>query len=168
MGTRQRSTPRTFAFALAAIAAFATGPVLAGTHGVTGKEVADILQNEGYKAKLETDSQGDPMIRTSMSGVTVSVLFYDCEKDRCDSLQFVTGLDLDEGTTAAVINQFNTTYRYGAAYLDNENDPFLRYDFTVDHADHSAHIVSQVNTWEDVLHSFLEATGYGDEHSTEA
>lgn len=168
MKTWQRSTQRTCLLALAAIAALATGPALAGVHGVTGKEVADLLQDEGYKAKLEKDSQGDPMIRTSMSGVTVSVMFYDCEKQRCDSLQFVTGLDLEQGTTPAVVNRFNTTYRYGAAYLDDENDPFLRYDFTVDHADHAAHIMSQVGTWEDVLHSFLEATGYGQEESTDA
>jgi hypothetical protein len=147
----------------AAIATCATGSALAGTKGVTGKEVADILQNEGYKAKLETDSVGDPIIRTSMSGVNVNILFYDCKNDRCDSLQFVTGFDLEDGTTNAVINKFNSDYRYAAAYLDDENDPFLRYDFTVDHSDHAEHIISQVGTWEDVLNSFIEATGYGSE-----
>ena len=168
MNHPHRAMQRKILCALGLLAAVATGPALAGAHGVTGKEVADLLQDEGYRAKLETDSHGDPMIRTSMSGVTVSVMFYDCEKARCDSLQFVTGLDLDDGTTPEVINRFNETYRYGAAYLDEENDPFLRYDFTVDHADHAAHIMSQVGTWEDVLHSFLEATGYAGSDTTDA
>jgi hypothetical protein len=148
-----------------ALAAFlgAPGAAMAAGGGVTGPEVAAILQSEGYKAKVETDSEGDPIIRTSMSGVKVSLLFYDCDKGRCNSLQFSTGLDLDNGTTPTVINTFNKTYRYAAAYVDEENDPFLRYDFDLEHAQAAEHIRDQVSVWEDVLGSFLKDTGFNDE-----
>ena len=135
---------------------------LAAGRGITGPEMVAILQGEGYKAKLEKDSEGDPIIRTQMSGTSVSVLFYDCKEGRCGSLQFMTGQDLPDGTTMAVVNEFNKNFRYGKAHLDEENDPFLQYDFEVLHANHAQHIVSQVELWEDVLGAYRNAI-YGDE-----
>ncbi len=134
---------------------------------VSGEQVVRILQNAGYKAKLETDKDGDPAIQTKMSGVTVFVHFYDCKQGRCGSLQLSVGLDLEDGTTLAAVNKFNADYRYARAYLDDEKDPFLQFDFEVLHANHAEHIVSQIDMWEDLLGEFLQATGYrGDGEAT--
>lgn len=131
---------------------------------ISGQEVVDILQSEGYQAKLDVDEEGDPIVRTRMGGVNAFVLFYDCEGKRCGSLQFRVGLDLDKGSTLDVVNRFNRDFRYGNAFLDEENDPYLEFDFEVLHADHREHLISQVDVWEKVLGEFLVATGYrGDE-----
>lgn len=126
---------------------------------ITGPEMVRILQDAGYRAKLDKDEDGDPRIETKMSGMNVYVSFYDCKQDRCGSLQFAVALDLADGTTLEAINDFNASYRYVRAHLDDEMDPFLRFDFEVLHTDHTAHIASQIDLWEDVLGAFLKATG---------
>jgi len=128
--------------------------------GISGPEVVSLLQEAGYRAKLSTDKDGDPKIETRMSGVNVFVTFYDCKQGRCGSLQFEVGLDLDEGSSLATVNAFNKEYRYARASLDDEMDPFLAFDFEVLHTDHTDHIVSQLDLWEDLLGEFLDATGF--------
>lgn len=130
---------------------------------ISGQEVLDVLQDEGYESTLGTDDSGDPIIRARMSDLTVFVLFYDCDGARCGSLQFLVGLDLDGDTSPAVVNRFNRDYRYAAAYLDDENDPFLKYDFEVLHTRHDKHIRSQLDIWRHMLTDFLSATGYSDD-----
>lgn len=147
--------------ALAALwAACAMPAIAADGMGVTGAEVVGILQAQGYRAKLEKDSEGDPLVRTGMSGVNVDLFFYDCADDRCGSLQFRVGLDLEQGSTPATINGFNSGYRYASAYLDEERDPFLQMDFEVLHASHAEHIASHVDLWQEVLDAFLRVTGF--------
>lgn len=158
---------RTIALGMGLAAACAAGwaaPAAAAEgRGITGPELARILQDAGYQAKLETDSGGDPMIRTGMDGLNVTVFFYDCKDGRCGSLQFNVGLDLEKGTTLEVVNTFNRGYRYASASLDEENDPFLRFDFEVLHTDHAAHVASQVDIWRDVMAAFTRETGFDDE-----
>ena len=128
--------------------------------GINGPELVAILQDAGYKAKLETDDEGDPLVRTGMSGVNVVIFFYDCKAHRCGSLQFSVGLDLEDGTKTAILNRFNRNYRYVRAYLDDENDPYLKFDFEVLNTAHADYIVSQIDIWEDLLGEFFKATGF--------
>lgn len=146
----------------ALLAAGLVPPVSADTGDgrVSGQEVLEVLREEGYEATLDTDETGDPMIRVRMSDLKVFVLFYDCANAHCGSLQFMVGLDFDGGTSPAVVNAFNKTYRYATAYLDDENDPFLRYDFEVLHTRQREHIRSQIDTWKHMMDEFLDATGY--------
>ncbi len=143
-------------------AAMLAAPAKAADEGrrVTGPQVAKLLQDMGYRATVGVDGEGDPKVDTAMGGVNVSVYFYDCVDGACGSLQLSIGLDLDDGTTHAVINAFNRRKRYSHAYLDDENDPFLAYDFEVLHTDFDAHVRSQVDLWESLLADFLVATGY--------
>jgi hypothetical protein len=128
--------------------------------GITGEEVVAILQDLGYRAKLGKDSVGDPMVTTGMGGLTTMVYFYDCVEGRCGSLQLSVGLDLKDGTSADVVNAYNKGYRYGRVYLDEENDPYLAFDFEVLHTDHAAHVASQVSIFENVIGNFTRETGY--------
>ncbi len=134
---------------------------------ITGAELVKILQDEGYRAKLETDKEGDPVVRTKMSGVHVDVFFYDCEKDGCGSLQLSSGLDLEDGSSFAVMNKFNSEFRYAHGFLDDEMDPYLQFDFEILHTAHAEHIASQIGLWEDVLGEFLKATGFHDDGAAE-
>ena len=135
---------------------------VARPEGVSGAEVVKVLQDAGYRAQLDKDDDGDPRIVTKMSGATVHVVFYDCAQDRCGSLQLAVALDLDRGFTLEGINRFNSQYRYVRAYLDDEMDPYLQFDFEVLHTANSAHIASQLDLWEDVLGKFLQVTSNGE------
>jgi hypothetical protein len=150
---------------LAAVFIWPRQGLCAEAQGITGPELAKILQDAGYRAKLETGADGDPVVRTGMAGLDVVVLFYDCEAQRCSSLQLSTGLDLPRGTTLDVINRFNHDYRYVRAFLDEEDDPFLRLDFEVTHTEHAAYVASQVDTFEQLLAEFRKAVGFDTEEA---
>jgi len=90
--------------------------------------VVDALQTMGYRARLDTDSNGDPRIRTAIDGSDYSIWFYGCSENQdCDSLNLSSGWDLSNGTSFEVVNSWNRTKLIGRAYLDNESDPFLDY-----------------------------------------
>lgn len=99
---------------------------------VTGDMVASWLQEKGYRAELTEDGVGDPLILTTMSGVTVRIFFYNCDTSkRCEDLQFLAGFDLTDGLSNASVSEWNQTKRFGAVYLDDENDPYLKIDLQV-------------------------------------
>ena len=140
---------------VALVATACNAPAAEPARGTTAAEVARILQDAGYPAKVG-EAGGDPRIDSNMAGVDVVVDFYDCEADRCGSLRFTTALDLGKGTTYQAANAFNAEYRYASAYLDDEMDPFLEYDFEVVNTDHAPYIRSQVDLWEQILGDFIE------------
>jgi hypothetical protein len=131
-------------------------PSARGAEGkrITGPQLVTILQDLGYRATLDEDGIGEPMVRTGMGGYDVFVYFYECEAAACGSLQFVLGLDLEDGASFAAVDAFNRDKRWARAHLDDERDPFLRMDFEVLHADHRAHIASHVDVWEGLVADF--------------
>lgn len=142
--------------ALAAVPAFADD---AG-RGVTGPEALAVLDAMDLEPELLTDSVGDPMIRFRSNGLNAYLNFYDCSAGRCGSLQLEVGLDLESGTSLHVANVFNSRYRYARMLLDDEMDPFLHYDFEVLHAEHAAHIRSQVEIFGQLLGDFTRSVGF--------
>lgn len=130
------------------------------SRGITGQEVVTILQGLGYRSGLGQDGVGDPMIMSTIGGLDIYVYFYDCTAGRCGSLQLTVGVDLPNGTTHAVANAFNSSYRYGRVYLDENNDPHLQFDFDVMHTDHTAHVTSQMEVFERLLGDFVRAIGF--------
>lgn len=147
---------------IAAALAWAAVPVSAsaeiyGEDGVSGPEVADILQTAGYRAELTKDGVGDPLVRTTMSGVNVQVYFYNCNSvGRCEDIQFSVGFDMANGTSQSVIDEWNRTKRFGRAYLDDENDPFIKVDLQVGPGGTPQLIAGYVRTMEAVLEGFTE------------
>lgn len=88
--------------------------------------IVSLIQELGYRAALEVDEIGDPMIRSSVGGTEFVLYFYGCKRSRnCKSMLFKVGYDLDEGTTLDIVNDWNATKLFGRAYLDDEADPWL-------------------------------------------
>lgn len=155
-------------FLAASLALVAPSAPAAEGRGITGPELVEILQEEGYRAKLDADGEGDPLVSSRMGGLEIFIYFYDCNPaKRCGSLQFSVGLDLEDGTTLEVVNDFNTAFRYIRVFLDDEMDPFMQYDVEVLHTDHVPFITSQVALWEDLLDAFTKATGFDEGGATE-
>lgn len=138
--------------------AFAAGD--AEGRGITGPEVVRILHDQGYRAQLDKDGEGDPLVRTGLSGLDTVVYFYDCDDGRCGSLKFSVGIDLAEGSSHAVVNGFARQYRYARTFLDDESDPFIEFDFEVLHTHHAAHLASHVAMFEQLLDAFARAVGF--------
>jgi hypothetical protein len=93
------------------------------------RELAGMIQELGFQAKLSKDDVGDPVIRSSSGGVEFNIYFYDCTRNQhCKSLHFSAGYDLPDGTTLETVQRWNADKRFASAYLDHENDPFLQMD----------------------------------------
>lgn len=145
-----------FALALAAPQA-ATAQAGAG---MTGEDAMKVMRAMDLSPELGRDRRGDPQIMFQQNGLHCRMNFYDCRNGRCGSAQLEVGLDLESGTTLQVINVYNTTYRYGRAFLDDEMDPFLQYDFELPAARADEYLESQLDLFGRLLENFTEAVGY--------
>ena len=130
----------------------------------TGNEIVTFLQDRGYRAQLDADSQGDPRVASNTQGVGFIVDFYECDREsprRCGSLQFLASFNLpDEGLSAATINAWNAQFRFGQAAVDEEGDPILRLDVELDGGISVDNLQEWLNRWETSLSSFLEHIGW--------
>jgi len=124
--------------------------------GVTAEEVAASLQAKGYKAEIGKDKGGDPKIHSGAEGVSFDIYFYGCNKGpRCSSLQFTVGFHVEGGMKLVDINTWNRSNRFGRAYLDDVNDPFVEMDLDVEHGFTSEAVENNIDTWDAVLGAFL-------------
>jgi hypothetical protein len=128
--------------------------------GVTGAEVASVLQQAGYKAEITTDDGGDPLIKSASGGVNFSVYFYECHKTpRCGSIQFYAGFK-KPGIGEAVISEWNRTTRFGKAYLDKDSDPRVEMDMDLQHGATTEAIANDIERWAGVLAHFTKNIGW--------
>lgn len=128
---------------------------------VTGDMVAGWLQDKGYRAELTEDGVGDPLILTTMDGVTVRIFFYNCDPSkRCEDLQFLAGFDLADGLSSVSVEEWNRTKRFGTAYLDDENDPYLKVDLQVGPGGTPDLVKGYFSTVEAVLDQFKDHIGF--------
>ena len=90
--------------------------------------IAEIARGHGT-AKVETDRDGDPLIRCKANGLMYSVYFYGCEKGRnCTSIQLQSGFTTDGKVDLDTLLQWNAKKRWLKAIRDAEGDPIVRYD----------------------------------------
>ena len=95
--------------------------------GTDPSALVNIIQDLGYRATLEVDGEGDPLIRSSVGGTQFALVFYGCSEqhDGCQILLFKAGYELNDKVGMDVINQWNATRLFGRAYLDDVSDPWL-------------------------------------------
>ncbi len=124
--------------------------------GVTAQEVAASLQAKGYKAEIGKDQGGDPKIHSGAQGVSFDIYFYGCNKGpRCSSLQFTVGFHVDGGMKLADINSWNRNNRFGRAYLDDVNDPYVEMDLDAEHGFSTEAVENNIDTWDAVVGAFV-------------
>ena len=96
------------------------------TAGDPGK-ILEIARGFG-SAELETDGNGDPVIRGRMDGTRYSVSFYGCKDGAdCTTIQFWTWLDAPSDPLGAV-NTWNRDFRFGKAFIDADGDVIIEWD----------------------------------------
>jgi hypothetical protein len=124
-------------------------------------QLVSIIQALGFQARLEKDSVGDPLIRSSSSGVDFSIYFYGCSKNaRCQSLQFIAGYDLANGTTLPTLDEWNEEKRFASAYLDDEDDPFLQMDMNTEGGITQENFEKTFDLWQSLKGEFEVHIGF--------
>lgn len=124
-------------------------------------QLVDIIQEMGYRAKLEVDGDGDPMIRSSVGGTQFAVVFYGCSEqhDQCKILLFKAGYELDKKVGIDVINQWNATRLFGRAYLDEVNDPWIELVLNVNGGVTREQFETTFEWWESSVGEFEDEIG---------
>ncbi len=148
--------------AMAVAALIATTPAAAQTVTATRPEtIAAVLRDAGYRAELTKDDSGDPLIKSSASGASFSVFFYNCTANKeCSTVQFYAGFK-QPGMTLDKINSWNASHRFGRAYLDDEKDPRIEMDVDLDKGGMSGALFkANLDTWESLLGEFQKTIGF--------
>ena len=115
--------------AVAAVALLAATTNAQAIDATDATAVLKAMQEFGFAATLETDSQGDPLIVSKISKSQFRVFFFGCNNNtNCTSIHFRAGYDLEKPISALVVNEWNRQKRFGKAYIDDEGDPFLEMD----------------------------------------
>ena len=128
---------------------------------LTGEEMQEIMQGQGYRAQLDVDDVGDPLISSTASGYKFRVLFYDCDRGRgCGAVQFWAGFDTDEPGSIQRMNQWNADKRFGKAYIDDENDPIVEVHYNIEGGVTRANIEDMLEWWELVVAEFATYVGF--------
>jgi hypothetical protein len=148
------------AAALPAAAQTPLGPKLIDTGGMTGPEVAAWLGGRGFESIIGKTNQGGPKVDSVRSGAKFQVNLYDCEGDRCQSVQFSAFFDLKDGLTGPVANQWNKNNRYLKAYLNEDGDPYVQYDVNVNRGRTYSGLDDDFDVWADTLPTFIKYIGW--------
>lgn len=128
---------------------------------LTGEEMQKIMQDLGYRAQLDVDDVGDPLIVSTASGYKFRVLFYDCDKrEGCNAIQFWAGFDTDEVGSIERMNEWNAEKRFGKAYIDDENDPIVEMHYNIEGGVTRDNIEEALEWWELVIGEFSAYVGF--------
>ncbi len=125
---------------------------------VTGPQLQELLQTWGYRAEVDRDNEGDPMVRTGISGMNVQIYFYGCTTDtprRCRSVQLHVGVKTDAKVDLVKVNQWNNKKRYVKVYVaDNETGVHAELDVPLGGGASPAYIRNLVEIYETSLADF--------------
>ena len=124
--------------------------------GVTIEEIAAWLQDNGYKAQIQTSKDGDGNIYSASDGTSFHIYLDDCKDKRCGSLEFSYGLDSKGAWTAEKMNAWNRDNRWSKAYVDKVNDPWLEYDVDLTPGGTYELLDDEFATWRNGLSDFCK------------
>jgi Putative bacterial sensory transduction regulator len=98
--------------------------------GVTRDQVASVLKDNSYRAEIVAgpSSSTGAFVRAGIGGHTVVVWFFNCAAETCPSIQFWTGFQKSPKFSAALVERWNTEFRYAKIHLTKEGDLHVEYD----------------------------------------
>lgn len=116
--------------------------------------VVKAMQEAGFRAKLDKDKTGDPLISSEASSYAFDIFFYGCENSKnCTSLQFQTSFGAEEDNTPEYANAWNTKYRFVQASV-KKKELQLAYDVTTEGGLTKANFQDVANWWSSSLGEF--------------
>lgn len=152
---------RRFAYILFLAAGWQTGAGAQPVDATDPERLVGIIRDLGYRARLETDRIGDPMIVSSVGGTDFNIYFFGCtEGARCMSLLFKVGYHLEAGTTLETVNAWNETSLFGRAYRDEDADPWLELAVNLHGGVSLDNFRDTFDWWEVILEEFEDHIGF--------
>jgi Putative bacterial sensory transduction regulator len=124
------------------------------------QSIVTAMQNAGYKATLEKDSTGDPLIHSSSSGSNFSVFFFGCTKNvDCRTIQFFAGYS-DRKPTLSQMNDWNSKKRFARAYISDSGNARIEMDVDLDDGGMSTKLFEDnLEFWVAVMAAFEKHIG---------
>lgn len=133
-----------------------SGAAMAGAlpeGGVTAGEVADVMRAMKLAVDRTTDSKGQPLILSAISGRKFGVYFYQCEGGRCGSIQFSAGFEGAASVPMVKVMEWNRTKRFGRAFVDG-GTLFVEMDMDVERGATTEALANNLERWEAVVAQF--------------
>ncbi|HEY2709779.1 MAG TPA: YbjN domain-containing protein [Caulobacteraceae bacterium] len=129
--------------------------------GITAGEVANVLQEKGYKADVGRDDDGDPRVKSAADGVNFTVFFYGCNHTtHCTSVTFQSGFHLDGGVSLDKVDSWNHDKRFLKAWRDKENDPYVEMDVDTEHGFTTESLGNYIDAWTARIPEFKTFIGF--------
>lgn len=116
------------------------------------KSVVDAFREAGYKAKLQIDNEGDPLIESAAAGYNFDTLFYGCvETKSCDSLQFRVTFVKEPENTLELANKWNVRRRFSQMSVTDDGRLVVSWDVDTVGGLNSKNFADVLATWESIL-----------------
>lgn len=143
--------------ALGGVAGAAAQELIDGTNV---DEVLNIARGFGA-AKLQSASNGDPVIEGKIEGISYYLFFRNCSdaNTECEDLNFYAGF-LDNKQTMEAINAWNRDKRFGKAYLDADLDAVIEYDVNLEYGVSQENLDSNFQVWSLILKQYADYIGF--------
>lgn len=116
------------------------------------ESVANGIMLAGYRAKLESDKSGDPVIKSGANGYDYSVHFYGCKENKaCDSLEFYVGFADDGKNTPDLANRWNKNKRFIHMAVQDDGILSVSYDVATIGGINQANFADIMAWWDTML-----------------
>ena len=129
---------------------------------IDGSDFDQILSvAQGYgRAKLTTQTNGDPRISGRNNGISYQVYFMNCtDHADCEDLNFYMGFtDIKPGFE--VMNEWNATKRFGKAYIDNVGDAVIEWDVNLEFGLSRDNLDADFSVWTQIMDQFSRYVGF--------
>lgn len=139
-----------------AAAILAAAPAAAKNITADLDQIADVLQDEGYKAKIDK-GDGQRWIESAMSGYNYIILPFGCDDTgkNCKSIQFYVAFVPMNKPTLEEMNTYAAENRFGRVYLDDEGDPIIEMDLDLEAGGMSRDLfLDNLAYWETIMVAF--------------
>ena len=126
------------------------------------KQIAGILSDEGYKAKIETGGDATKAeITSATSGLNWGITFYGCQnKENCVSVEFHCGFDTKGKIPLAQVNKWNGSKRFLKARIDDDSGAIVEMDVQMKGGVTAESFKESLAVWNGLLGDFTKDIGW--------
>lgn len=118
----------------------------------TPQTIISALQEAGYKAKLDKNDDGDPMVSSAAGGYNYEIYFSGCElAEACDSLQFLVSFTAEPRMTPVMANDWNSDKRFSQAAILKNGKLGVYYDVTTRGGLNAKNFADVLDRWSTVM-----------------
>lgn len=123
-------------------------------------QIAAFMNRSGFSAKVEKDSQGDPMITANGDNGKFGILFYDCDKGGalanrfCTDMEFMSVYNVSRKPKLSKLNKWNAEQGFGKAYLRKDGKVTLAMPINLAKGVSEGFIMSSLEWWVAVMSEF--------------